>query len=74
MASHPSDDPDGDAGRRAEADAFAALGTLVAGVVVWGGAGWLVSEWLDNSVFVMLGLLLGMGASLYLVWFRYGRA
>ena len=40
---------------------------------MWGGIGYLVSEQLDNRVFVMLGLILGMGAGLYLVWFRYGR-
>ena len=61
-------------GRKGEADAYGALGLVIAGVLVWGGAGWLVSEWLDNRLFVMLGLLLGMGAGLYLVWFRYGRA
>lgn len=60
------------AGRKGEADAFGALGLVIAGVLVWGGVGWLVSEWLDNKVFMMLGLLLGMGAGLYLVWFRYG--
>lgn len=73
MAPHPSDDPGGDVGRRGEADAFGALGLLISGVLVWGGVGWLVSEWLGNSIFVMVGLLVGMGAALYLVWFRYGR-
>lgn len=61
------------AGRKGEADAYGALGLVISGVLVWGGAGFLVSERLDNPVFVMLGLLLGMGAGLYLVWFRYGR-
>ncbi len=60
-------------GRKGEADAYGALGLVVSGVLVWGGVGFLVSEWLGNRVFVMLGLLLGMGAGLYLVWFRYGR-
>ena len=69
MAADPSDGPD----RRGEADAWAALSLIIAGVVFWGGVGWLVAEWLDNSIFVMLGLLLGMGGALYLVWLRYGR-
>lgn len=60
-------------GRKGEADAYGALGLVISGVLVWGGIGYLVSEQLDNRVFVMLGLLLGMGAGLYLVWFRYGR-
>ena len=60
-------------GRKGEADAYGALGLVISGVLVWGGAGYLVSEWLGNRLFVMLGLLLGMGAGLFLVWFRYGR-
>ncbi|MCW2713980.1 MAG: hypothetical protein JWN88_1027 [Frankiales bacterium] len=72
----PDDSSDDDAkalGRKGEADAYGALGLVISGVLVWGGVGFLVSERLDNPVFVMLGLLLGMGAGLYLVWFRYGR-
>jgi F0F1-type ATP synthase assembly protein I len=72
----PSDAPDDSSkefGRKGEADAYGALGLVISGVLVWGAVGWAVSEWLDNRLFVMLGLLLGMGAGLYLVWFRYGR-
>jgi ATP synthase protein I len=57
----------------AREDAWGAFGLVASGVFVWGGAGWLVSQWLDNRLFVMLGLLLGMFGGLYLVWFRYGR-
>ena len=67
------DDESGEFRRKGEADAYGALGLVISGVLFWGVVGYLVSEWLDNSVFVMLGLLLGMGAGLYLVWFRYGR-
>ena len=67
-------DPSETSGRKGDADAWGAFGLMVSGVAVWGGVGWLVSEWLDSRVFLMLGLLLGMGAALYLVWFRYGRA
>ena len=45
----------------------------MAGVIVWGGAGYLVSEWLDNQLFVMIGLLLGTVTALYGVWLRYGK-
>ncbi len=67
------DDESGDFKRKGEADAYGALGLIISGVLVWGGVGFAVSEWLGNRLFVMLGLLLGMGAGLYLVWFRYGR-
>jgi ATP synthase protein I len=67
------DDSSKQLGRKGEADAYGALGLVISGVLVWGAVGFLVAEWLDNRLFVMLGLLLGMGAGLYLVWFRYGR-
>jgi hypothetical protein len=63
-----------EADRKAQHDAWAASGLLMSGVTVWGGAGYLVSTWLDNQVFVMIGLLLGTTTALYGIWFRYGRS
>lgn len=60
--------------RAGEADAWGAFGLVVSGVVVWGGVGGLVGAWVGSGIPVMIGLLVGMAASLYLVWFRYGRA
>ncbi len=68
-----SDDESKDIGRKGEADAYGALGLVASGILFWGGVGYLLSEKLDNTIFVLLGLLLGMGGGLYLVWFRYGR-
>lgn len=72
-----SPDPSGSsepAGRKGEQDAWGAFGLMISGVAVWGGVGWLLSEWLDNRIFLMVGLLVGMFAALYLVWFKYGRS
>ena len=69
-----SDDQPERQGRAGEGDAWAAFSLVIGGVLCWGGVGWLLSEWLDNSIFVMVGLLLGMGGGLYLVWLRYGRS
>jgi F0F1-type ATP synthase assembly protein I len=69
-----SPDPSGSSGRKGEQDAWGAFGLMISGVAVWGGVGWLLSEWLDNRVFLMIGLLVGMFAALYLVWFKYGRS
>ena len=66
--------PDRNADRKAHHDAWGASGLLMSGVIVWGGAGYLVSEWLDNQLFTMVGLLTGTGTALYGIWFRYGRA
>jgi ATP synthase protein I len=68
-----SPDPPDRLSRKGQSDAWGAVSLLISGVLVWGGIGWLIADWLDNGVFLMLGLLVGMGASLYLVWFRYGK-
>lgn len=59
---------------KASNDAWSATGLLISGVVVWGGAGYLLSRWLDNQLFVMVGLLVGTATALYGIWFRYGRS
>jgi F0F1-type ATP synthase assembly protein I len=49
-------------------------GTLLSGVIVWGGAGWLLDRWLDTRLFVVIGLLLGLASAIYLVVKKYGGA
>ena len=66
--------PDRAADRKANHDAWAASGLIMSGVVVWGSVGYLVSDWLDNQLFTMAGLLTGTGTALYAIWVRYGRA
>ncbi|MCW2665189.1 MAG: hypothetical protein JWN57_151 [Frankiales bacterium] len=74
MADDHPEDTTGAARRKGEADAWGAFGLIISGVLVWGLIGGLVGAWLDSALPVMVGLLLGMGGGLYLVWFRYGRA
>jgi F0F1-type ATP synthase assembly protein I len=69
MSNDPSEES-----RREQHAAWNAVSLIMAGVLFWGGLGWLVARWLDNQIFLAGGLLLGMGAALYLVWVRYGRA
>jgi F0F1-type ATP synthase assembly protein I len=47
-------------------------GTLCSGILVWGGAGVLLDRWLETRVFALVGLLLGLGAAIYLVVLKYG--
>ena len=49
------------------------FGDLLSGLLFWGGVGWGLDKWLGTSYLLLVGLLLGMGASLYLVWLRFGR-
>lgn len=44
---------------------------LLSGIVIWGGGGWLLDRWLDTTPWLFgVGVLLGFGAGLYLVWLR----
>ena len=51
------------------------LGYLLSGLLVWGGIGWALDHWLNpkHHYFMLVGFLLGMGSSLYLIWLRFGR-
>ena len=49
------------------------VGTLIAGVVVWGGIGWLIDLWLDTTYVKAIGVLVGLAAAIYLVLVRFGK-
>ena len=51
---------------------YAALGTLISGMAVWGGAGWLLDQWWDTRVFFPVGIILGMAVAIYVVVLRFG--
>jgi F0F1-type ATP synthase assembly protein I len=48
------------------------LGTLVAGVLAWGGIGWLLDRWLGTRFLVAVGVLVGAAGAFYLIIKRYG--
>jgi F0F1-type ATP synthase assembly protein I len=48
------------------------LGTLVAGVLAWGGIGWLLDRWLGTGFLVAVGILVGAAGAFYLIIKRYG--
>jgi F0F1-type ATP synthase assembly protein I len=45
---------------------------MLSGMIVWGGAGWLLDRWLETRVFTLVGVLLGLGVAIYLVVIKYG--
>ncbi|QDO89675.1 AtpZ/AtpI family protein [Ornithinimicrobium ciconiae] len=45
---------------------------LLAGPLLFGGAGYLLDHVLDITLFVVIGLLLGMALAMYVIWLRYG--
>ena len=54
--------------------AWSITGTLLGGILVWGGIGFLLDRGLGlRWVFLPVGMLIGSGASIYSVYLRYGR-
>ena len=66
--SGPEQEP---SGRGAEM-VWSIIGTLVAGVLAWGGIGWLLDRWLGTRYLVAVGVLVGMAGAFYLIIKRYG--
>lgn len=56
----------------ADAMGSTVLAHLITGPVLFGGLGWLVDRWVGVTAFVAVGIILGMGLSLYIIWLRYG--
>lgn len=53
---------------------WAITSTMVAGMLAWGGIGYLVDRlvW-SQFVFTALGVVLGAAAGTYIVYLRFGR-
>jgi ATP synthase protein I len=79
---HMSDDPESaDAqkrehrasSRREENAMWSIFGYLLSGLLFWGGVGWAADRFFNTTYLTLIGLLVGMGGALYLVWLRFGR-
>ena len=57
-----------------EVDAYAIISYLLAGVILYGGIGWLLDWWLGTRGFVAVGIVLGAAAGVWVVWLRYSRS
>lgn len=50
-----------------------ALTYLLAGMLVWGGIGWLVDHWVGTrGIFAGIGAVVGVGSGIYLIVRRLG--
>jgi F0F1-type ATP synthase assembly protein I len=50
------------------------VATLVGGIFVWGGVGYLVDRLIGTeNVFTAIGFVLGAVGGIYVVYLRYGR-
>jgi F0F1-type ATP synthase assembly protein I len=50
------------------------LSYLIAGMLAYGGIGWLVGRAVHSAVIFPVGMLVGLGISIGLVIHRYGRS
>lgn len=65
---HPSLEPTG------EHVAHSAIGSLVGGVIVWGGIGLLLDQWFGTGrVLTALGVVVGALTGFVIVYLRFGR-
>jgi hypothetical protein len=46
---------------------------MIAGMVLYGGLGWLIGHWTGISILFPLGMILGIVLSIVMVIFRYTR-
>ena len=62
-------------GRAADpGDAYTVIAYLLTGLALWGGAGLLLDRWLGTSFLALVGMLIGGGGALYLIYIRYGKS
>ncbi|MCI0687092.1 MAG: AtpZ/AtpI family protein [Sporichthyaceae bacterium] len=54
-------------------DGYVIIAYLLSGMILWGGVGWLLDRWLGTGFLLLIGLLIGAAASVYLVYVRFGR-
>jgi F0F1-type ATP synthase assembly protein I len=74
MTERPADDApqEGTPETPPDGDAFTALSYILAGLLFYGGLGWLGDRFFETSFLLPIGLLLGMGLGTFIIIKRYG--
>lgn len=49
------------------------VGYMLSGLIFWGGAGFFADKFFNTSYLTLIGVLVGMGGALYLIWLRFVR-
>ena len=53
-------------------EGWAVLGSLISGLILFGGLGWVLDHWWDMRVMAPVGAVLGMALGIYAVVMRHG--
>jgi F0F1-type ATP synthase assembly protein I len=61
-------------GRLEESRAWNIPSYLLAGVLGFGGIGYLIDRLIGTNFIVAIGIVGGMALAIYYVWFRYGKS
>ncbi|GHH68137.1 hypothetical protein GCM10017673_16370 [Streptosporangium violaceochromogenes] len=62
-----------DDGRDFASAAWSVPSYILSGMILYGGAGWLLSKWTGVIIFTPVGLIIGVILAIYLVYRKYGR-
>ena len=66
-STHKTKNPTGKSEKKV--DPYSISGYLLAGMVLYGGLGWLIDKWAGTSnVFTPIGVIFGLAAALYLTF------
>ena len=57
-----------------ENEGWAVLSYLIAGMIFYGGVGWLIGHWTHLSFLFPVGMLTGLVLGIVLILYRYGKA
>lgn len=72
MATEPSEKQADDQSPGPNEDGLVALSYILAGLLFYGGLGWLGDHFLNTTWLLPVGLILGLVFSIYLITKRYG--
>ncbi len=73
-AGEPGSDPGQQPRTPRESDGWQILSYMLGGMILYGGAGWLVARWTGLTVLFPLGMILGIGLSIAMIIFRFTRS
>lgn len=55
--------------------AWSSISYILGGMAFYGGLGWLIDRWTGHStLFLPIGVIVGVALALVLVYFRHGRS